>query len=294
MAFTENKPVENALGTIGAVLWTIQILPQIVKSYRTKSTLGLSAGLMFIWAIASWFLGSYIVVQRLSIPLQIQPQLFGSLAAVSVAQCLYYDKGWSKLRAVLFFITFEVLFAGFEAGSVFALWAGQDRGVYWPTTMYGYISAVLLAVALLPQYWEIYRLREVVGISLTFMAVDILGGIFSFLSLFFRDSLDVAAFVSYALVVLLDGIVVILAFILNPIARRRRAHEKAMHTIPTGETERGGTCISPSPFVENDVEAAGGITPAHAHEESAERWEESPMGTVLRRPSTSHSGLERR
>jgi hypothetical protein len=77
-----------------------------------------------IWAIASWFLGSYIVVQRLSIPLQIQPQLFGSLAAVSVAQCLYYDKGWSKLRAVLFFITFEVLFAGFEAGSVFALWVG--------------------------------------------------------------------------------------------------------------------------------------------------------------------------
>jgi hypothetical protein len=47
-----------------------------------------------------------------------------------------------------------------------------------------------------PQYWEIYRLKEVVGISLTFMAVDILGGIFSFLSLFFRDSLDVAAFVS--------------------------------------------------------------------------------------------------
>jgi uncharacterized protein with PQ loop repeat len=139
MAFTENKPVENALGTIGAVLWTIQILPQIVKSYRSKSTLGLSAGLpsnsaaqvhsntltpRSIWAIASWFLGSYIVVQRLSIPLQIQPQLFGSLAAVSVAQCLYYDKGWSKLRAVLFFITFEVLFAGFEAGSVFALWVG--------------------------------------------------------------------------------------------------------------------------------------------------------------------------
>jgi hypothetical protein len=100
---------------------------------------------------------------------------------------------------------------------------------------------------------------------------------------------------------LLDGIVVILAFILNPIARRRRAHEKAMHTVPIGETGSGG--ISPSPFVENhDIEAAGGITrPAHAHahahvhvhEESAERWEESPMGTVLRRPSTSHSGLER-
>jgi hypothetical protein len=42
----ENKGVENALATIGAVLWMVQIVPQIVKSHRSKSTLGLSAGLM--------------------------------------------------------------------------------------------------------------------------------------------------------------------------------------------------------------------------------------------------------
>jgi hypothetical protein len=47
-----------------------------------------------------------------------------------------------------------------------------------------------------PQYWEIYRLKEVIGISLVFMAVDIGGGLFSFLSLFFRAKLDYAAFVS--------------------------------------------------------------------------------------------------
>jgi hypothetical protein len=47
-----------------------------------------------------------------------------------------------------------------------------------------------------PQYWEIYQLKEVVGISLTFMAVDMLGGVFSFLSLFFRPKLDIVAFVS--------------------------------------------------------------------------------------------------
>jgi uncharacterized protein with PQ loop repeat len=42
----ENNAVQNALATIGAVFWTIQIIPQIVKSYRSKSTLGLSAILM--------------------------------------------------------------------------------------------------------------------------------------------------------------------------------------------------------------------------------------------------------
>lgn len=46
-----------------------------------------------------------------------------------------------------------------------------------------------------PQYWEIYKLRQVIGISLFFLSVDILGGVFSFLSLFFRSDLDIAAFV---------------------------------------------------------------------------------------------------
>jgi uncharacterized protein with PQ loop repeat len=37
---------ENVLATIGAVMWTIQILPQIIKSHRSKSTHGLSTLLM--------------------------------------------------------------------------------------------------------------------------------------------------------------------------------------------------------------------------------------------------------
>jgi hypothetical protein len=39
----------------------------------------------------------------------------------------------------------------------------MDRGIHWPVTMFGIISAVLLAGALAPQYWEIYRLKEVKG-----------------------------------------------------------------------------------------------------------------------------------
>jgi len=47
-----------------------------------------------------------------------------------------------------------------------------------------------------PQYWEIYRLGEVVGVSMLFMGIDIIGGIFSLLSLIFRPDFDVAAGVS--------------------------------------------------------------------------------------------------
>lgn len=44
----ENHAAENALATIGAVLWMIQNIPQVIKSYREKSTKGLSASLM-LW-----------------------------------------------------------------------------------------------------------------------------------------------------------------------------------------------------------------------------------------------------
>lgn len=37
---------DKALATIGAVLWSVQIIPQIIKSYRTKNTDGLSPWLM--------------------------------------------------------------------------------------------------------------------------------------------------------------------------------------------------------------------------------------------------------
>ena len=53
---------------------------------------------------------------------------------------------------------------------------------------------------------------------------------------------------SYTLVVVLDGLVVILAFILNPIAKRRLAHEKQ------GESESGPI----SPTDRHDLEESQG------------------------------------
>ena len=52
-----------------------------------------------------------------------------------------------------------------------------------------------------PQYYEIYVHKEVVGISLVFMAVDCLGGVFSTLSLVFKEEFDVIAGISYINVV---------------------------------------------------------------------------------------------
>jgi len=72
---------------------------------------------------------------------------------------------------------------------------------------------------------EIWKRKEVLGISMTFMTVDMLGGVFSLLSLVFKPSFDGVASVSYIVVIVMDGIVVISAVILNPLARKRRKRE---------------------------------------------------------------------
>lgn len=90
------------------------------------------------------------------------------------------------------------------------------------------------------------------------MAIDLLGGVFSDLSLAFKAHFDVVAGVTYSLVVVLpicmswthsldtdplftfqvmDGIVILLALILNPRARRCRKRIASVTTgSPTGAT----------------------------------------------------------
>ena len=52
-----------------------------------------------------------------------------------------------------------------------------------------------------PQYFEIHKHRAVIGISVTFMFVDLLGGVFSDLSLAFKPKFDVIASVTYSVVI---------------------------------------------------------------------------------------------
>ncbi|KAF8315421.1 hypothetical protein DL93DRAFT_2057223 [Clavulina sp. PMI_390] len=243
----------QVLGTIGTVLWSGQILPQIWKSWREKSTEGLSASLMFIWATSAVFLGVYNIVQDINIPLIVQPQLFGALAALSWVQCLYYSDKLTKRTCIAIYLTYIAIFVAIEAGASIALRAHQVYAAsHSATKFFGISSAVLVSVGLIPQYIEIYRLKEVIGISLLFMAVDMGGGVFSVLSLIFRESFDVTASITYIAVVVLDGVVVVCALILNPRAKRRRASD--MESLPEKSVD-GGEAIQP-PRASVDVKHA--------------------------------------
>ena len=127
-----------------------------------------------------------------------------------------------------------------------------------------------------PQYYEIYKHGEVIGISMIFMLIDWSGGVFSIISLAFKETFDVIAGAAYGLIVvstfnydlfnvyseaaatiqLLDGIILLAYLILNPIARWKRRREQqanlSVEATPNGpnpiintEEEKGPETIDP-------------------------------------------------
>lgn len=228
-----NSVAENVLGTIGTICWTGQIIPQNWKSWREHSTEGLSAYLVLLWAIGAIPLGVYSIVQNLNIPLIIQPQIFGSLCAVSWTQCLYYTHKRSFAFCTCMFGMYCIIGGGFEVAMVFACrHALNVDNNPRPTQFFGILSSVLIALGLLPQYWEIWKRKEVVGISYFFITIDTLGGVFSLLSLVFKPKFDIIAAVTYSLVVVMDSVILIAAATLNPCARRKHAALSLADTPP--------------------------------------------------------------
>ncbi|KAI0258940.1 PQ loop repeat-domain-containing protein [Gloeopeniophorella convolvens] len=274
-----NAAAENVFGTIGAICWTVQLIPQLHKSHRTKSTDGLSPWLVLLWGLAGLPLGVYAIVQDLNAPLIVQPQLFGALALAAWAQCMHYGPARRSARwCVAVLAVLLVLFAALEAGCVFALRPAYRRGTpagKAGTRFFGILSSALISLALLPQYWEIRRHRAVVGISIAFMAVDCAGGVFSDLSLVFKREFDVVAAVTYSLVVLLDGLVLVLAAVLNPRARRRARREAELAERGTGSagtTTVVGAEAPPAAPPEKEKDA-----PAHVAVQSLRETEPPPM-----------------
>ena len=173
------------------------------------------------WGVSSIFLGAYAILRWLNIPLIVQAQLFGFLCFLcwgqvrcvalsslsSIHLILYFSASTMVSNAhVLVSITITVLLMAtnglLEYILVFTIKTRTGpSGTHGPTTVIGIIASVLLSVALLPQYWEIYKLKEVTGVSITFLLIDILGGVFNNLSLVFKEKFDVVASLTYTLVI---------------------------------------------------------------------------------------------
>ncbi|BGO92459.1 hypothetical protein NBRC10512_000270 [Rhodotorula toruloides] len=242
-----NTALENVFGTLGAVCWSIQLVPQIWKSWRKKDTAGLSTGMMLIWFVSGIWLGAYCYTSGLSVPLVVQPQAFCLFSAIAWAQCLVYDSKWKTWKAVSIATFVCALAAGIEAALIFGTKALQDRGNNKMNQALGIIAAVFIVAGLLPQYWEVYKYRAVIGISLVFLLVDLLGGVFSFLSLVWTPPpFDTLACVSYSGVVGLEIGIFVLAAVLNPGYWRRKREEEERRKLEEGTLAAGEGEVSGS------------------------------------------------
>ncbi|CAK7903598.1 hypothetical protein CAAN1_09S01728 [[Candida] anglica] len=200
-----NNIAENVLATAGTILWCIQLVPQIVRNYRVKDCEGLPPLMMFLWAACGVPFSIYFFGIDGSIPLRIQPQLFTTFCVVAWAQTLYYPPISMKLGRVFLYVgIFVAISAGAEAGFIVWLRPLYRRGTEWPMLVFGILASVLLALGLIPPYFELAKRKgRVVGINFVFLSLDSMGALLSMLSIIVGQ-FDIMSMVLYAIVLVLE------------------------------------------------------------------------------------------
>ena len=194
----DNPAVANALGTLGAVCWSIQLIPQIILNLtRAQHTTGLQPSMMLLWASAGVPLGVYNIVSEFNIALRIQPQILTVLSLITWSQCCYYGKGWKLGQCAAYLAIIACLMGAIELGLIFAVRKGLEDRAKWPNMLMAVLAAVLLAAGVLRHYWDIYTHRTVRGISFLFVGIDAAGDLFSLVSIFFQETLDVLGMAIY-------------------------------------------------------------------------------------------------
>uniref|UniRef100_A0A8H7N2F4 Uncharacterized protein n=1 Tax=Bionectria ochroleuca TaxID=29856 RepID=A0A8H7N2F4_BIOOC len=194
----DNPVASNILGTAGAVLWSIQLLPPDHQELPQPQHAGPPSPHVPLLGRCRHPLGTYNVVQNLNVALQVQPHILIFLSLVTWAQIKYYSDQWPLVKILIGVVASGVGIGGVEAGLYFALRLARDRHIEWPMTFMAVLAAVLLCVGVVRYYVEIYRSRSVQGISFMFVFLDAMGDLVSILALVFAPRLDAVGMVMYA------------------------------------------------------------------------------------------------
>ncbi|KAF3765087.1 hypothetical protein M406DRAFT_222093, partial [Cryphonectria parasitica EP155] len=167
MAPQTSIPVSaDVLGTIGTILWCVQLVPQIWTNWRTKSTDGLPSSMMFLWALCGVPFGVYSI--------------------------------WRVWTAALLGVGTGLVFGGVEAALILTIQPIYLAGNGTPVLVIGIVASILLAAGLLPPYGEIWKRRgRVIGINWIFLTMDCCGAFFSLMALVAQTTFDVLGGIIY-------------------------------------------------------------------------------------------------
>lgn len=188
----------DVFGTLGAVFWSVQLLPQIILNFRRRSAAGLSPGFMLTWACAGVPLGVYNITSNFNIALQIQPQILSSLSLITWGQCCRYERSWSWPRVGLAVALAMCALGSVETGLVFAVRAAVVQNILWPKTLLAVLSAVLLVAGVAEQYVAILKTHGVEGVSFLFCGLDAMGDVTSVISVLYGPHLDILGLCIYS------------------------------------------------------------------------------------------------
>ncbi|KAI9362776.1 hypothetical protein BD770DRAFT_381761 [Pilaira anomala] len=196
--------LEQVFSYFGLVFWSLQLAPQAWKTYRRGTSTGVSVWTMFIWSLAGLFMGVYNIGLNVAIALWIQPQIFTFIACICLLQEFRYQHHWSILKTTIGFILTCLILGGLEVGFLFAYKRAELDGNEGGSRLFGILPVIFVLGGFLPQYYEIYCDKRVIGISHLFLAMDCSGSVFSILALVYSDSMDTLNLVNYIAIACLD------------------------------------------------------------------------------------------
>lgn len=161
--------------------------------------------MMFLWALSGVPFSIYFFGIDGSIPLRIQPQLFTFFATLTWAQSIYYPPvAMERKKLIALVVTFCLCAIGAEIGFILWLRPLYRRGIEWPMLVIGIVASVLLALGLVPPYFELAKRKgRVVGINFVFLGLDSGGAFFSLMSVVV-GSMDIMSCVLYAIVLAME------------------------------------------------------------------------------------------
>jgi uncharacterized protein with PQ loop repeat len=182
--------IKDIFGYAALAFVTLELLPQCFRNYRRKSCEGLSSVMMVLGCTGCILSSVYNIVQDLALSLILQSEAWMFFALVCWIQYFHYGRRWTATRSFAVFAGIIVSVAFLQTLFVLSLKHLNDHEVTWATTAIGIIPTVLYIVGFIPQWINFWRVRCGYGISVVFVAMDIIGCTLPVISLAFHHEFD--------------------------------------------------------------------------------------------------------
>ncbi|XP_067824147.1 cystinosin-like [Heptranchias perlo] len=197
------KTINQAIGWIYFLAWSISFYPQVLENWRRKSVIGLSFDFLALnltghLAYGVFNIGLFWIPYIKNQFLQRNPEgvnpveandVFFSLhaillTAITIWQCCIYERGAQKVSQ---FAT-GLLVGSWLFALIVLIMALADQ-ITWLQLLYyfSYIKLGIVLVKYVPQAYMNYRRKSTVGWCIWNVLLDFTGGIFSLLQMFLQS-----------------------------------------------------------------------------------------------------------